>query len=138
MSLFKCDSIRLLTLKIDSSIEWPVIEHLSAQGRLDPRGRLHCFWCPHKTWIPPLGASNTQTIVENGSEMRKLWPPKVKGVKNSKKQTIEHHKASSQTPKRFLALWLLCCFDAIRVQRWFVEIWVALLLHFKLFKMNKK
>jgi len=24
--------------------------------------------------------------------MRKLWAPKVKGVKNSKKQTIEHYK----------------------------------------------
>jgi hypothetical protein len=30
---------------------------------------------------PPLGASNTLKIVENRLEMRKLWPPKVKGVK---------------------------------------------------------
>jgi hypothetical protein len=28
---------------------------------------------------------DTLKIVENGLEMRKVWPPKVKGVKNSKK-----------------------------------------------------
>jgi hypothetical protein len=32
-----------------------------------------------------LGASNTLTIVENILEMRKLWSPKVKRIKNSKK-----------------------------------------------------
>jgi hypothetical protein len=34
-----------------------------------------------------LGTSNTSTIIENELEMRKLWPPKVKGVNNSKKKT---------------------------------------------------
>jgi hypothetical protein len=67
---------------------WP----LSAQGRLDPRGKLCCLWCPKKTWTPPLGASETLTIVENRLETRKLWPLKVKGTKNSKKQIIEHYK----------------------------------------------
>ncbi len=38
-----------------------------------------------KNLKPPLGASNTLRIVENRLEMRKLWPSKVKGVKNSKK-----------------------------------------------------
>jgi len=27
----------------------PVTKHLSTQGRLDPRGGLHCFCCPNKT-----------------------------------------------------------------------------------------
>jgi hypothetical protein len=27
----------------------PVTEHLSTQGRLDPRGALRCFWCPNNT-----------------------------------------------------------------------------------------
>jgi hypothetical protein len=35
-----------------------------------------------KTWTPLLGASDTLTIVENWLEMRKLRPPKVKGVWN--------------------------------------------------------
>ncbi len=44
----------------------------------------------HKT--SPLGTSNTITIIENRLEMRKLWPFKVKGVKNSKNQTPKHYK----------------------------------------------
>jgi hypothetical protein len=46
---------------------------------------------PNKTLSPPLGTSKKIRIVENGLEMKKLRPPKVKGVKNSKK-TIEHYK----------------------------------------------
>jgi len=44
-----------------------------------------------QTLSPPLGTSKKIRIIENGLEMRKLQPPKVKGVKNSKK-TIEHDK----------------------------------------------
>jgi len=40
---------------------------------------------------PPLGASNTIRIVKNELEMRKLWYPKVKGVRNFLK-TIYHYK----------------------------------------------
>ncbi len=39
----------------------------------------------------PLGASNTIRFVKNGLEMRKLWSPKLKGVKSFLK-TIEHYK----------------------------------------------
>jgi hypothetical protein len=39
----------------------------------------------HKTWTPPLSICNTLTIIENRLKMRKLERPKVKGVKNSKK-----------------------------------------------------
>jgi hypothetical protein len=35
---------------------------------------------------PPLGAFDTLTIIENRLEIRKLSPPKVKGVRNLKKQ----------------------------------------------------
>jgi hypothetical protein len=41
---------------------------------------------------PPLGTSNTLKIVKNKLEMKKLWSPKVKGVKNLEKKTIEHYK----------------------------------------------
>jgi len=68
-------------------------DRLSAQGRLDPRGGLHCFWYPNKTWAPSIGASGALKIIKNGLELRKLWSLKVKGVKNSKKQTTEHFKA---------------------------------------------
>jgi hypothetical protein len=40
--------------------------------------------------------------------LKKLWAPKVEGVKNSKKKTIEHYKADSQSPKKFrVCLFLL-------------------------------
>jgi len=34
---------------------------------------------------PPFGASETLEIIKNGLEMRKLRPPKLEGVKKSKK-----------------------------------------------------
>jgi len=36
---------------------------------------------------PPLGKSEALKIIKNGLEMKKLWPLKVGGVKNSKQQT---------------------------------------------------
>ncbi len=50
---------------------------------------------------PPLGASNKLRIIENRLEMRKLWPPKVKGVKNSKKKTIEQYKGQFLNIQKF-------------------------------------
>jgi hypothetical protein len=79
----------IITLQLISSFNtsqnWPVTKHLNAQGRSDPRGRLHCFWCPNKTWTPPLDASHTLTVVENGLEMRKLRPLKIKRSRIQKK-----------------------------------------------------
>ncbi len=60
-------------------------DHLSAQGRLDPRGGLCCFWCPNKTYNPPIGASGALKIVKNGLELKKLRPLKVKGSRTQKK-----------------------------------------------------
>jgi hypothetical protein len=39
------------------------LKHL--EGRPNSRGGLYCFWSPNKTWTPPLGTSNTLTIIEN-------------------------------------------------------------------------
>ncbi len=50
------------------------------------RGGLYYFWCAKHTWSPPLSASNTLRIVKDQLKMRKLWPSKVKGVKNSPKK----------------------------------------------------
>jgi hypothetical protein len=47
-----------------------MIEHLSAQGRPDPRGGLR--FCPNKTWTPPIGASGTLKIVRIGVDLKKL------------------------------------------------------------------
>jgi len=69
-------------------VNWPVIEHLSSQGRPDRREGLCCFWCPNKTWIF-LDVSNTLKIVKNEMKLRKVLPLKVEGVKNSKKK---HHQ----------------------------------------------
>jgi hypothetical protein len=70
-------------------VDWPVIEHLKAQGRLDSSGGLCCFRCPNKTWTSSLGASNTLTIVENELKMKNLWPQKIKRVKNSNKTNYQ-------------------------------------------------
>jgi hypothetical protein len=40
-----------------------VIEHLSAQGRLDPRGRLHCFYYLNKISTLSIGASDALKII---------------------------------------------------------------------------
>jgi hypothetical protein len=56
-------------------VEGPVNEPLSAQSRPDPRRVLCCFWCPNKTWTPPLGASDALKIFKNWLEMRKLPSP---------------------------------------------------------------
>jgi len=79
-----------------------VTEHVSAQVRLDPRGGLHGFYCPKRTWTLPIGASNALKIIWNGIKFKKLWPPKVEGVKNLKKKNhrilempiLEHPKNS--------------------------------------------
>ncbi len=47
--------------------------------------RVLLFLVPNKTLSPPLGTSKKIRIVKNGLEMRKLWPPKVKGVKIQKR-----------------------------------------------------
>jgi uncharacterized protein (UPF0248 family) len=78
-------------------VDWPGTEHLSVQGRLDQRGGLCYFWSHNKTWTPPLGPSDTLTIVQNRLEMRKLQPPKVKVVKNFKK--TNHHTQQRSVPK---------------------------------------
>jgi len=76
----------------DSRVDQPVTKYLSAQGRLDSRRGLLCFWCPNKTWTPSPGTYNTLTIIINRLEMRKLQPRKIKGIKNSKKQTTKRYK----------------------------------------------
>jgi hypothetical protein len=72
---------------------------------------------------PFIGASGALKIIKNGIELRKLWPLKVEGVKNSKKKPPNATKTSSHIPKKFL----VCCFVTIKVQRVFVEFQVALL-----------
>jgi hypothetical protein len=84
------------------------------------QGRVLSIWFPNKTWSPPLSASNTIRIVENGLEMRKLWSPKVKGVKNSKK-TIEGRFLNTQKVRFMLV------FFVIKAPIWFVELQLALL-----------
>jgi hypothetical protein len=46
----------------------------------------------------------------NELELRQLWPPKEEGVKNSEKQTVQHYKADSQTPKKSPKKFVVCCY----------------------------
>jgi hypothetical protein len=92
-------------------------KHLNVHGKWDPRGGLHCFCCPNKTWTLVINTFSTQKNIKNIIDVKKLQPPKVKGVKNSnkKKKTTEHY---TQTRNKFL----VCCSIAINVERWFVEL----------------
>ncbi len=65
-----------LNFSLSTRVDWPVIEHLSVQGRPNPKEGLRCFRCANKTWIPLLAASDTLPIVKTGLEMTKLRPPK--------------------------------------------------------------
>jgi hypothetical protein len=100
-------------------VERPVSKHVSAQGMPVSRGGLCCFGCSNKTWTPLLGTFVTLKIFKNGSEMRKLQHLKVGGSRTEIKQTT---KQFPNTPKFFV-----CCYVAIRVQRWFVELKAVLL-----------
>jgi hypothetical protein len=51
-------------------------DHLIAYGKPDPKGWLHCFWCPNKTSTLHIGTLGTLIIVKNGFELRKLQPQK--------------------------------------------------------------
>jgi len=64
--------------KVDQSMT----KHLTTQGRPIPKGGLHFSSVKKKTWTPLIGTFDTLTTVKNILEMRKLWPPKIKGVKN--------------------------------------------------------
>jgi hypothetical protein len=108
--IFGVKIFNISTINIIIRVEQLVSEHLSTQGRPNPKGGLHCFCAPNKTWKPPLGASDALIVLKNELETRKLRSPKVEGVKNSKKQTTEHYyKAGFLTPPKILCM-LLCCY----------------------------
>jgi hypothetical protein len=56
-----------------------------------------------------LGAFEAQKIIKNKLEMRKLRPPKVKGVKNSNNKTTEPYKTWSPNTKKIPCL-SFCCY----------------------------
>jgi hypothetical protein len=62
-----------------------MIEHVSTQGKMDPKGGIRCFSCPNKTWTLPLNlhiwhVKNRQKRIRNEKVMafQNIW------VKNSK------------------------------------------------------
>jgi hypothetical protein len=62
-------------------------------------------------------------MIKNQLELRKLWPSKVEGVKNSKNKPLNITKPIPTHPKKLL----VCCYVAIKVEIWFVELKVAFL-----------
>jgi hypothetical protein len=57
-------------------------------------------------------------IIKNEIKLRKLWPPKVEGVKNSKKQTTKCYKGWFLNTQKLL----LCCSIIIKIQRSVVKL----------------
>jgi hypothetical protein len=50
------------------------------------------FLCLNKTFTLHVGTFGALKNIKNGMQLRKLWPLKVEGVKNSKKQTTKCYK----------------------------------------------
>jgi hypothetical protein len=66
--------------------EQPISDPLKAQGKLDFKGRAPLFLMSKQNLNPSYWhILHTKNQVKNTLELRKLHPPKVKGVKNSKK-----------------------------------------------------
>jgi hypothetical protein len=61
---------------------------VSTALKYNSQGRVLLLLVSKKILSPSLDTSNTLRIVENRLEMRNLWPPKVKGVKNLKKKKL--------------------------------------------------
>ncbi len=103
-----------------ATVDWLVTEHLSAQGKPNPRGGLYYFCCQNKSWTSPLRASDTLTIIKKrirnekdgllsreGQEFKKNKPP------NTTKPILKHHKNSL-----YVALLLLEFKDDLYNFRW--------------------
>jgi hypothetical protein len=119
---FTCHQSTLFN--ISPLVNWLVTEHLSIQGRPDSRWRALLFlvfkqnlnpssWCIWHTnncwkWIRNKKVTAPQSTW--GQELKINKPPNI-------------INADSQTPKKFL----VCCSVVIRVQKWFVELHMALL-----------
>ncbi len=73
--------------------------------------------------MPPLGEFDALFFFKKKKETRESTPPPIAGVKNWKKKTTEHYKADSRTPQKLFVY----CSIAIIVQRWFMELKMALL-----------
>jgi hypothetical protein len=100
-----------------------MIEHLCNAGQIQGEGSVVFGVQTILIWTLALGTFDTLTIIQNKLEMRELWAPKLKGVKNSKNKSSNTTKVSFQTFKKKL----LCCFVVVKVPRWFVEVLVAFL-----------
>jgi hypothetical protein len=53
-----------------------------------------------------IGAFGALKFFKNIIKLKKSWPPKVEGVKNSKNKPPNATKVNSQTPKKIL----VCCY----------------------------
>ncbi len=93
-------SIYLLTT---CKVDWLVTEHFSAQGRLDPRGGLYCFWCPNKTSTPLFGCIWHTNNLWKRIRNEKVTAPQSKGGQELKKSSHPAlPKPVSEHPKKSL------------------------------------
>jgi len=80
------------------------LKHL---GQARSKGTTPLFLVFKQNLTPSIRASRALRIIRNGIKLRKLWPPKVEGVKTPKNKPLNVTKTSSQTPKKSLYVVLL-------------------------------
>jgi hypothetical protein len=81
---------------------------LKGFGQAGSKGMAQLFLVSNKTWTPPVDSSDTLKTINNGLELRKLQPPKVEVVRNSKEQTNKPYKTTSQNKQKISCVFLYC------------------------------
>jgi hypothetical protein len=88
-------------------------DHLSVQGRPNPRGGVSLFLVSKQNLKPFYWHNWHIKNYQKRIRIEKVTTPQGEGAKNSEKQTFKYYKAHSWSPKKFL----VCCYVAIRMQR---------------------
>jgi hypothetical protein len=95
----------------NSRVSWPVTEHLSTQGRPDPKGGLCCSWCSNKTSTPLIGPPDALKIIKKRIRIEKVMAPKVEGSTTQKNKPPNVTKLVLKHSKNSLKI---CCSVAIK------------------------
>jgi hypothetical protein len=91
-------------------VEQHMSDHLSAQGRLDPRGGLCCFWCRKQNSNPSYWYIWCTKNCQKWLRIEKVTALQSRGFDNSKKtnhQTLQNRILEHSKNSLYVALLLL-------------------------------